>query len=53
MPLDTGVLNKLTDLSGKLFHGNDVDNRELLQPVSILFELAIRILDYIKDESTH
>ncbi len=53
MPLDTGVLNKLTDLRGKLFHGNDVDNRELLQPVSILFELAIRILDYIKDESTH
>ena len=53
MPLDTGVLNKLTDLRGKLFHGNDVDNRELLQPISILFELAIRILDYIKDESTH
>ena len=49
MPLNTGMLKKLSDLRGKLFHGNDVDNRGLIEPVNVLFELAIRILNYIKD----
>ena len=49
MSLNSCMLKKLTDLRGKLFHGNDVDNRELIEPVNILFELAIRILNYIKD----
>ena len=49
MPLNTGMLKKLSDLRGKLFHENDVDNRGLIEPVNILFELAMRILNYIKD----
>lgn len=49
MPIDKAVLDKLIEYRGKLFHGNEVDNSELLQPISILFELAIRVLDYIKD----
>ena len=49
MPLNTGMLKKLSDLRGKLLHGNDVDNRGLIEPVNILFELAMRILNYIKD----
>lgn len=52
LPLDTTMLKRLSNLRGKLFHGNDVNDSELVEPISILFGVAIGILDYIKANET-